>query len=195
MDMADPRIERYLCKDRPWRDELVALRGIILGEDVTEALKWRKPCFRAHDLNLGIFAAAKDHVVLAFFKGVLMDDPEGLLEAPGPNSRSARVMRFTSAEVIAERVDAIRNFIRQAIQIEKDRRTVDLPKDDFESPEALVATFENDPALKQAFGNLTPGRQRGYVLHINDAKQEKTQRARIARWRDAILSGKGMHDR
>lgn len=195
MGKADPRIDRYLAKDRPWHAELVALRRLMLAEDVTEALKWRQPCYAAHGSNIGIIGAEKNDVALSFFKGVLFDDPSGLLVSPGPNSRSARVMRFTSVAEIDAAARDITGFIRQAIAVEKDGRTVDLPKDDFDYPEALLAAFEEDPELQDAFEALTPGRQRGYVLHISGAKQEATRRARIAKWRDRILAGQGMHDR
>lgn len=195
MGKADPRIDRYFDKDRPWRAELVALRRLMLAEDVTEALKWRKPCYAAHGSNIGIIGAEKNDVALSFFKGVLFDDPAGLLKAPGPNSRSARVMKFTSTEEIDAVAQEIAGFIKQAIAVEKDGRSVDLPEDDFDYPEALLAAFEADPELQTAFEALTPGRQRGYVLHISGAKQEATRHARIAKWRDRILAGQGMHDR
>ncbi len=196
MGKADPRIDRYIAKDRRWRDELIALRRLLLAEDeVTEALKWRKPCYAAHNSNFAIIAAEKNDAVLSFFKGVLIDDPAGLLKTPGPNTRSGKVIRFTSTAEIEAAAQDIAGFIRQAIGIEKEGRTVDLPKDDFDYPEALLAAFEQDPELQAAFEALTPGRQRGYVLHISDARQEATRRARIAKWRDPILEGRGMHDR
>ncbi|GLT09047.1 YdeI family protein [Sulfitobacter porphyrae] len=195
MGKADPRIDRYFDKDRPWRAELVALRRLMLAEDVTEALKWRNPCYAAHGSNIGIIGAEKNDVALSFFKGVLFDDPAGLLKVPGPNSRSARVMKFTSTEEIDAVAQDITGFIKQAIAVEKDGRSVDLPEDDLDYPEALLAAFEADPELQTAFEALTPGRQRGYVLHISGAKQEATQHARIAKWRDRILAGQGMHDR
>jgi uncharacterized protein YdeI (YjbR/CyaY-like superfamily) len=195
MGIPDPRIDRYLAKDRPWRDEMLALRRLMLAEDVTEALKWRQPCYAAHGSNIGIIGPEKSDVVLSFFKGVLIEDPRDLLEPPGPNSRSARILRFTQLDQIEETAEDITGFIRQAIAIEREGRTVDLPKDDFDPPQVLLDAFKGDPALKEAFENLTPGRQRGYVLHLNDAKQDKTRRARIEKWRDAILEGRGMHDR
>ena len=49
-------------------------------------------------------------------------------------------------------------------------------------------------ALK-AFHALTPGRQRGYVLHFTGAKQPQTRTARIIeRCIPKILAGRGMHD-
>ncbi|HMZ49165.1 MAG TPA: YdeI/OmpD-associated family protein, partial [Flavobacteriales bacterium] len=41
---------------------------------------------------------------------------------------------------------------------------------------------------------LTPGRQRGYLLHFSSAKQAKTREARIDKNLERILAGKGLED-
>jgi uncharacterized protein YdeI (YjbR/CyaY-like superfamily) len=43
----------------------------------------------------------KEFLALMFFKGALLSDPEGVLEEQGPNSRSARCIRFTSPGDVA----------------------------------------------------------------------------------------------
>ena len=52
-----------------------------------------------------------------------------------------------------------------------------------------------DPALSAAFDALTPGRRRGWVLHVLTARQPATRHARIDKAAPRILAGKGMHDR
>lgn len=195
MGAADPRIERYLSKERPWRDEMVALRRILLSEELTETLKWRSPCYRAHEANILMMDALSDAAFLSFFKGVLLDDPEGRLAPPGPNSRSARYFKFTSLEEIAAAEQAIRGFVRQAIENEKRGLKVDLPDDDFDLPEELAEALAGDADLAEAFDALTPGRRRGWVIHISGAKQAATRLSRIDKARPVILAGKGMHDR
>jgi uncharacterized protein YdeI (YjbR/CyaY-like superfamily) len=195
MGTPDPRIERWLSKDRPWRDELAALRDILLAEELTEALKWRQPCYIAHGGNVAILASLADSVAVSFFKGVLLDDPERRLESPGPNSRSAMYMKFDGLEAIRSDSDLLRGFLRQAIENENAGRKVDLPKDDIIFPDELVEAMGEDPELAEAFAALTPGRQRGWALHVSGAKLTKTRHDRIAKARPAILAGKGMHDR
>jgi uncharacterized protein YdeI (YjbR/CyaY-like superfamily) len=192
---SDPRIDRYLAKDRPWRDEMVAFRTILLDEGLTEALKWRAPCYAAHGSNVAILGATKDAAVLSFFKGVLLTDPEGLLVPPGDNSRSARVLRVTDAGRIAAVEPALRRLIREAVENERLGRKVDLPKDDIDLPAELAEAMAMDADLARAFRALTPGRQRGYFVQISGAKQPDTRRARIAKHRARILDGKGIHDR
>jgi uncharacterized protein YdeI (YjbR/CyaY-like superfamily) len=48
--------------------------------------------------------------------------------------------------------------------------------------------------LKKAFYELTPGRQRGYLLYFSSAKQSKTREARIEKYVERILDGKGLED-
>jgi uncharacterized protein YdeI (YjbR/CyaY-like superfamily) len=58
---------------------------------------------------------------------------------------------------------------------------------------SAYTTLRHHPAI--AFDALTPGRQRGYVLHFTGAKQSKTRTARIEECIPKILAGKGMQNR
>ena len=132
---------------------------------------------------------------MGFFKGALLQDPQGRLDAPGPNSRSARQLAFTSPQEVTAAEPAIRDFVQQAIALEKAGKQV--PRSDGlpSYPGELTERFARDPGLKAAFLRLTPGRQRGYLLHFAGAKQSATRTARIDKYAPAILDGKGMHDR
>jgi uncharacterized protein YdeI (YjbR/CyaY-like superfamily) len=48
--------------------------------------------------------------------------------------------------------------------------------------------------LRAAFAALTPGRQRGYLLHFAQPKQSKTRAARVAKHAPRILKGLGLDD-
>ncbi|MGE9297091.1 MAG: YdeI/OmpD-associated family protein [Puniceicoccales bacterium] len=72
---------------------------------------------------------------------------------------------------------------------------VEFAKEPEPMPEELGHALDRDTALKAAWEALTPGRQRGYILHISSAKQTKTRHNRIKKWIPHILKGKGMHDR
>ncbi len=195
MGKADPRIERYLSKDRPWRAEMTALRDVLLSESLTETLKWRSPCYTAHGGNVLMMDALKDTAFVSFFKGVLLDDPDGRLEAPGPNSRSARYMKFRSVVEVAADETLLRGFVRQAIANEAAGRSVDLRAEELDLPDELVEALDSDAVLAEAWRSLTPGRRRGWALHVAGAKQAGTRRDRIEKARPRILEGKGMHDR
>lgn len=195
MGQPDRRAGIWFDKLTRWQDELHALREIVLGCEVDEAFKWRGPVYCAHGSNVAILWGFKTHCALGFFKGVLLDDPAGLLVAPGENSRSARMITFDSLEQIGRLQPAIKDYIGQAVANAKAGLKVDLPKDDLNLPEELVARLEGSPDLREAWEALTPGRRRGYVLQISGAKQSKTREARIDKWTPRILDGKGMHDR
>lgn len=195
MGQPDRRAGIWFDKRDKWREPLMALRAIVLDCPVDEAFKWRGPVYTAHGSNVAVIWSMKEHCGLGFFKGVLLDDPEGLLVAPGPNSRSVRMIPFTEASEVQRHAPVLRAYIAQAVANEAAGLKVDFPKDDLDLPEELIARLEADPELQEAWDALTPGRRRGYVLHVSGAKQAKTREARIDKWTPRILEGKGMHDR
>ncbi len=67
-------------------------------------------------------------------------------------------------------------------------------EENLEYPLELNCIFGMDPDFETAFKKLTPGRQRGYILHFSCAKQSKTQTKRIDQCQDKIFAGKGFPD-
>ena len=59
----------------------------------------------------------------------------------------------------------------------------------------LQSLLDSDPAFKAAFESLTPGRQREYNMYFSSAKQAETRTARVERYAQKILDGKGFRDR
>ena len=187
--------DAYLRSTDSWRDELDRLRAILLDCGLTEQLKWRKPCYSFQQGNVAVLMRYKDFAAVNFLKGALLEDPAGVLVAPGENSQAARQLRFTSVEQIAEREADMRVFVGQAIALEKAGVKVDFKaKRELTLPDELLEKFDELPALKTAFEALTPGRQRAYVLHISTAKQSSTRASRVERCTQRILDGKGLND-
>ena len=195
MGKPDRRIDVFIDKHPAWRQELLALRAILLTGPLDEGFKWRQPVYMSGTANIALIGIFKDRCTLSFFKGALLNDDHGLLELPGPNSRAARIINFQNVAQIKAATGALNNYLDQAIQLEKDGAKVDLPKDDLPYPAELTQALADDPDLRAAFDALTPGRQRGYVLTFSQAKQAATRQARIAKARPQILEGKGIHDR
>jgi uncharacterized protein YdeI (YjbR/CyaY-like superfamily) len=185
---------RAMAKER-WHEELEELKRIARECDLTEEVKWRQPCFTLDGRNVLILGTLKDACIASFFKGALLKDPEGLLVKPGENSRFTRYLRFTSVDEVREREPIVKAYIREAVEAERAGLTVDVGDDEPEPPEELVERLAQDPDLAAAWDALTPGRRRGYVIHVAGAKQPATRTARIDRQRDRILEGKGLHDR
>lgn len=189
-----PKVNAIIEKETVWKDVLQALRTVILDCGLMEDVKWGAPCYSVDRHNIVVIGALKDAAVVGFFKGVLMADPEGLLEQPGQNTRSARSMRFTSIADVHTRSATLIAYIHEAVAIEKAGLKVDFTNDDLVIPDELQSAFETTAGLEAAFRALTPGRQRAYVLYFADAKQAKTRAARVEKYVAKILDGNGMYD-
>ncbi len=191
----DRRVGVFFDKLTNWREELEALRAILLDSGLSEEFKWRSPVYTFGGSNLAILWGFKDHAALGFFKGVLFKDPQGLLVAPGENSRSARMVTFTDVAQIAAQADALKALIGEGIAVESAGLKVDFAKDDLDYPPELIDRLDADADFRAAFEALTPGRRRSHVLHISQAKQSATRAARIDKAAPRILAGKGFNER
>jgi uncharacterized protein YdeI (YjbR/CyaY-like superfamily) len=195
MDDAQGTIDDFFEKADRWPAELVTLRTILRDCGLVEVWKWSSPVYTLDGGNVAILWGFKDNATLGFFKGVLLQDKDKLLVAPGENSRSSRIFKFTSLEQINAIKDTIRAYVLEAMELERTGARVDLPKDDIVYPDELVARFNEDLELSEAFEALTPGRRRGYALYFAQPKQSATRVGRIEKLRDKILAGKGLQDR
>lgn len=194
MSTRTPEVDAFVSRAGRWQGEIRKLREILLGCGLDEALKWGKPCFMLEGRNVAIIQPFKQHCALMFFKGVLLADTHGLLRSQGANTQSAMRLEFTGEAEIKKA--AVRSYIEQAIAVERAGLQVDLEaRPELELPEELERALAGDPELARAFDALTPGRQRGYVLHFAGAKQSRTRTARIEKCVDRILAGKGLNDR
>lgn len=191
----NPEIDAYAAELTTWRAEFTALREQLLELDLVEERKWSKPCYTAGGANITIFQPFKELCALMFFKGALLDGPARLLREQGRNTQSALRLEFRSVDDVTAAAAALPDLVRQAIQNERDGVEVAFkPTAAYEMPDELRMRFDEDPRLRDAFGSLTPGRQRGYLIHFADAKKSETRLARIDRYAPRILEGLGMHD-
>jgi uncharacterized protein YdeI (YjbR/CyaY-like superfamily) len=191
----NPKVDDFLNNAEKWQEEMEQLRMICLDCGLTEELKWGKPCYAFQESNIAIIQPFKKSCALMFFKGMLLKDTDGILEKPGKNSRIARRIRFTSLEEIVEIEDILKAYIHEAIEVEKAGLEVpEREKNELDIPEEFQEKLDENPALKTAFEALTPGRQRGYILHFSGAKQSKTRARRVEKYIPKILDGKGLRD-
>lgn len=194
MPPGNPKVETYFRTLTKWQKELAALRKIVLACGLDEELKWRAPCYGVEGGNVVILGALKGCCTLSFFKGALLSDPEEILEKPGENSQAGRVIRFTSVQEIAAREAVLTAYIHEAIEVQRAGLKVERKKTAEPLPDELLAKFDEHPAFQAAFEALTPGRQRGYLLHFSAPKQAATRASRIEKCVPRILDGKGMND-
>lgn len=192
------RCERFAtedCSTQHWRRGLVALRRICAELGLEETVKWGHPCYMHAGRNIAIFGAFRGDFRLSFMNAALIYDRDGLLERQGPSSQTPSMFRFTSVDQVGERAPAIRAYLRQLMdhadagtRPQKTAREIDMPDE-------LVEALDADPELAEAFMTLTPGRRTGYLLNLNQAKQSATRTARILKFRERIMAGKGVLER
>ena len=191
----NPKVDFYFAKVVKWQKEVEKLRTILLDCGLTEELKWGKPCYIFNSTNVVLIHDFKEYCALLFFKGALLKDANSILIQQTDNVQAARQMRFTELKQITELKAVIKAYVYEAIEVEKAGLKVPLKKTrEFAMPDEFKDKLEADAALKKAFEALTPGRQRGYLLHFSTAKQAKTREARIEKNIPRIMSGKGMED-
>ncbi len=191
----NPKVDFYFTKAKKWQEEIKKLRVIALDCGLTEELKWGVPCYTFEEKNIVLIHVFKEYCALLFFKGVLLKDTKGMLIQQTKNVQTARQLRFTNTQEIIKLDPTIKAFIKEAIKVEKSGLKADLKKtSEFEMPEEFKKVLAKNATLKTAFKALTPGRQRGYLLHFSQAKQSKTREERIEKYTKQILNGKGLND-
>jgi uncharacterized protein YdeI (YjbR/CyaY-like superfamily) len=191
----NPEVDHFFSSAKTWKVEYSRLRAIILECHLDEELKWGKPCYTCGSTNIVLIHGFKEYCALLFFKGALLPDPRSILVRQTDNVQAARQIRFTSAQDIVGMEGVLKAYIEAAIAIEKAGRKVDFKTTtEFTVPKEFQARLAERPELKAAFEALTPGRQRGYLLHFSAPKQSKTREARIEKRIPQILDGKGLDD-
>jgi uncharacterized protein YdeI (YjbR/CyaY-like superfamily) len=196
MKPMNPKVDGYFSKAKKWQEEMAKLRLIILDCQLTEELKWGKPCYTFQKSNIVLIVGFKEYCALIFCKGALLNDAHGLLIKPGENTQAGRQIRFTNLQEIVEMEPILKGYIHEAIEAEKAGLEVYYKKHtELIFPEEFQNKLDEIPALKTAFQALTPGRQRAYHLYFSAAKQSKTRESRVEKWMPQILQGKGLDDR
>lgn len=191
----NPKVDEFFSKAKQWQEEYEKLRMIILDCQLTEELKWRKPCYSFEGKNIVLIHGFKEYCALLFIKGALLKDPNSILIQQTENVQEGRQIRFTSLREIVELEPILKAYIYEAIEVEKaGLKVIKKKTSDFIIPEEFQKKLDKIPALKTAFEALTPGRQRAYIFHFSQPKQSKTREARVEKYIQQILDGKGLND-
>lgn len=190
------KAEQFFDKAGKWKEEFHLLREIVReNKSLEEDYKWMHPCYTFQGKNIVLIHGFKEYCALLFHKGALIKDTQGVLIQQTENVQSARQIRFTNTEQIIALRSIIKDYIKEAVEIEKSGKKVDMKKvADYPVPEEFQRTLDEDKALHKAFYSLTPGRQKGYLFYFNQARQTKTREARIEKYYQRILDGKGIDD-
>ena len=183
------------CSAQLWAEGLTALRAICLEVGLTEHVKWGHPCYMHANRNIAIIGAFRGDFTLGFMNPGLLKDPEGVLVKAGPNAQTPSLIRFASVADVERHAPVIRRYLQ--VLMDCAEKGIKPPKVEREVPipDELIDALDADPELAEAFHALTPGRQKSYAFNLNQAKQSATRVARIAKFRDKIISGKGALER
>jgi uncharacterized protein YdeI (YjbR/CyaY-like superfamily) len=191
----NPLVSKAHSKEKRWGAEYEALRQLCLASGLSEELKWGQACYDLDGGNVVLIHGFKDYCALLFMKGALLKDPKGILIQQTKHVQGPRQIRFASLAEIKKQSAAIRAYIKEAIAVEKSGAKVKMKSvAQFETPEEFQRRLDDDLKLAKAFQALTPGRQRGYLLHFAGAKQPATRAARVEKHVPRILKGLGLDD-
>ncbi|HVU58035.1 MAG TPA: YdeI/OmpD-associated family protein [Puia sp.] len=191
----NPKVDKFIDRATQWRKEYEKLRSIALDCGLTEELKWGCPCYVYQDGNIVLIHGFKEYCAYLFFKGALLNDPNGILIQQTENVQAGRQIRFTNLKEIVRLERILKAYIYEAIEVEKAGLKVKLKKTaEYAIPEEFQKRLDKSASLRKAFEALTPGRQRGYILYFSSAKQARTRLSRIEKYMPHILDGKGLDD-
>lgn len=178
-----------------WAAAEALMQEIILKTGLTREFKWGTNIYTYNGKNVIGWGGFKHFFSLWFYNGVFLEDKEKILVAASEGKTKAlRQWRFTDVKDMEEK--KILAYIRESIQTIQDGKEIKPGK--AAAPRAaglLKKAMEAVPQLKEAFNNLTPGRQREYIQYIAEAKLDATKRSRIEKIRPMIMAGKGLHDK
>ena len=116
MDNRSPQVEAWFeTYHNPQKELVRAVRSIILDVDtlMSEAINWKAPTFMYGGNLASFYPRSTKHVALMFHTGASLPDPTGLLEGEGGTSR---VARFSDADDLATKTDALRDLVRARIR-------------------------------------------------------------------------------
>ncbi|UAY55079.1 YdeI/OmpD-associated family protein [Arachidicoccus terrestris] len=180
---------------KKWTEELEILAIIISKHPLEKTIKWGAEVFTYNGRNVVSYGGFKHHFTLWFYNGVFLKDKyQVLINAQEGKTKSLRQWRFTSKGEINE--TKISAYIKEAIEIEK--KGLKIQPEKFKPlpiPGLLLNELKKNKVLKAGFEMLTPGKQKEYIMYINDAKLEQTKLKRLEKIKPMIEEGKGLNDK
>lgn len=187
--------DAYFARERPWREELSALRKVLLSTGLTEDIKWGSPFYTLDGKHIVGLTAFKNYFCLWFPQGALLkDDRKVLMNAQEGVTKAQRQWRMASAKEIKPAV--IKAYVKEAAALAKAGKEIkaDRAKPLAVPPELKAALARNKRAAA-AFEKMTLTLKREYAGYIAEAKQEATKQRRLEKILPMIAEGKGLNDK
>ncbi|GAA6142633.1 YdeI/OmpD-associated family protein [Hydrogenophaga sp. 5NK40-0174] len=188
------RFDTSDCSARQWESGLAVLRQLCLDAGLEETAKWGHPTYVHAGRNIAILGAFRADFRLNFMDAALLKDPKAVLRKQGENSQHASMLSFASADEARAMAATIRAYLAEAMGYAEAGLKPPKSEPEMQWPVELTDALDADPDMAQAFHRLTPGRQRSYVINLSTAKKPETRLARMGKFRDRILAGKGANE-
>lgn len=189
--------DKYIAKAAPFaRPILEKIRQAFhaASPDVDETIKWSAPHFEKNGI-LGSLGAFKQHVTWVFWKGKLMDDPEGLIQPMGESGPLGGI-KFRDVSELPSKKTMIA-YVREAIRLNEEGvvapHPARKPVAPVKVPAALKAALASNAKARATFDSLPPGHRREYIEWISEAKREATRDRRLATAIEWMSEGKAMN--
>ncbi len=189
--MAAKTVDEYIVNHPNWEKELKQLRKMVNSTALEETVKWGGPVYTLEGKNVLGIGAFKNHCALWFYQGALLkENTDLLINAQEGKTISLRQIKFEKGENLP--LDELKKYIAEAIRNQKEGREIKRESEKKNAiPIELADAFQKDRALKKAFDDLTPGRQREYCQYIEEAKRETTRTGRLRKNKPYDQSGGG----
>jgi uncharacterized protein YdeI (YjbR/CyaY-like superfamily) len=186
-----PEVDRYVANAAPFAQPILEKirKAYHKAEpDIEETIKWGVPFFDYKGV-VGNMAAFKEHVGWGFWKGSIMDDPQGLFGGErGMGGMKARGVKDLPSEKV------LIQYIRQALKLNEEGVKVarvkgpQAPPSD--TPADLLAALKKNAAARKSYESFSPSQKREYDLWISEAKQEATRQRRLTQAVEWMAEGK-----
>jgi uncharacterized protein YdeI (YjbR/CyaY-like superfamily) len=188
-------VDEYILNAKYGKDILLVLRDIIRKTGLTETIKWGSPVYTFQGKNIVGIGSFKSYSGLWFFQGALLKDKaEVLINAQEEVTKAQRQWRFTSVEEIDEKL--VLDYILEAIENQKKGKEIKADRNKpLVIPDELQDAFSQNPQLKAAFCQFTPGHQREFADYVSEAKRTETRINRVQKIIPMILGKQGLNDK
>ena len=187
MGTRDPRVDAYIENAQPFAKPILQhLRKVVHAgcADVEETMKWSFPHFTYMGM-LCAMAAFKEHCTFGFWKGSLLEAPQGG-DAMGQFGRITSVNDLPPQKTLVALVRQAASLNDQGVKVERTagRRTP------LATPDDLIAALKKNKKALATFESFSPSHRREYVEWITDAKREETRQRRVSTAIEWLAAGK-----
>ena len=189
------KVTAYVQKHTQWTAQLEQLRSLFQQTELKEEVKWGSPTYTLNGKLVAGMAAFKNHYAIWFHQGVFLKDIKmKLINAQEGTTRALRQWRFEKDDIIEN--DLVLSYLQESIENSMAGKEIKPQrKKGVEIPPFLSNAFQSNSEFKNAFEQLTPGKQREYAEYIGTAKQEKTKQTRLEKITPMVIAQQGLHDK